>query len=59
MPQTLITKLITSLLLKSLKGKKKWLIVLVLAVAYLAQSAGVELGSFVVDVTNILNTQGE
>ena len=56
MLNNLIKNYILSSLLKSLKGKKRWLVIIVLAVAYAVQYAGVDVGSFVADVINLLET---
>lgn len=55
----MLKKLILNQLLKatltSLKGKKRWLVILALVVAHLLQSAGLDgLNEFVADVTNLL-----
>jgi hypothetical protein len=55
----LVQNYILNSILSSLKGKKRWLVILVLVIAQLAQSAGVDVSDFVADVVNILETNAE
>lgn len=55
----LVQNYILSSILGSLKGKKRWLLIVVLVVANILQSQGVDLADFVVAVTEMLdNAEG-
>ena len=60
MLKRILANYIFKALLTSLKGKKRWLAIIVLAAAAIAQGLGLEfdglLDAFVADVTEILNT---
>lgn len=56
MLNSLLKKYLLNTIINSLKGKKRWLVILALALANLLQSQGVELTDFVDALGAILNT---
>ncbi len=54
-----VSKLLTNSILSSMKGKKRWLLIVVLVVANLLQGQGVDLADFIEELVKLIdNAEG-